>query len=89
MYAALSVAAVSDAGSLYKSTDFGETWSRYDHGVSVESTMMHIGQNAKTPDCVVAGSRRGQVFCTEDSGDIWTRINLPGNVQGIYAVACA
>ncbi len=89
MYAALSVAAVSDAGSLYKSTDFGETWSRYDHGVSVESTMMHIGQNAKTPDCVVAGARRGQVFCTEDGGDSWTQIDLPGNVQGIYAVACA
>ena len=89
IYAALSVAAVSDAGSLYKSTDFGQNWSRFDHDVSVDSTMMHIGQSASMSNCVVAGARRGQIFCTEDAGSNWTQMNLPGDVQGIYAVACA
>ncbi|MBO88395.1 MAG: hypothetical protein CMP14_02645 [Rickettsiales bacterium] len=89
LYAALSVAAVSDTGSLYRSKDFGESWSRFDVDVSVESTMMHIGQSAKSPDCVFAGARRGQVFGTEDGGNSWTQMELPGGVQGVYSVACA
>ena len=89
IYAALSVAAVSDAGSLYKSTDFGESWSRFDSDVSVDSTMMHIGQSAASPDCIFAGARRGQIFGTEDGGNSWTQMELPSGVQGVYAVACA
>tara|TARA_B100000475_G_scaffold73510_1_gene52670 strand:+ start:20 stop:646 length:627 start_codon:yes stop_codon:yes gene_type:complete len=89
LYAALSVAAVSDAGSLYRSKDFGESWSRFDDDVSVDSTMMHIGQSAKSPDCIFAGARRGQVFGTEDGGNSWTQMELPGGVQGVYSVACA
>ena len=89
LYAALSVAAVSDAGSLYKSTDFGKSWKRFDRDTEVNSTMMHIGQNAATPDTVVCAARRGQVFGTEDGGKTWTEVDLPEGVQGVYAVASA
>jgi photosystem II stability/assembly factor-like uncharacterized protein len=51
--------------------------------------MMHIGQSAASPDRVFAGARRGQVFGTEDGGRTWTQMDLPGGVQGVYAVACA
>ena len=88
MYSALSVASVSDAGSVYKSTDFGESWTRFDNDVDVNSTMMHIGQSAASADRVYAGARRGRVFGTEDGGKTWTQSELPGGVQGIYAVAC-
>ena len=51
--------------------------------------MMHIGQSAASPDCIFAGARRGQIFGTEDGGNSWTQMELPGGVQGVYAVACA
>ena len=89
LFAALSIAAVSDAGSLYRSNDLGKSWSRFDHDVSVNSTMMHIGQSAETPDRLYCGARRGQVFGTEDGGKSWRELPLPADVEGLYAVAAA
>ena len=89
MYAALSVAATSDEGSLYRSDDFGATWSRFDQGVSINSTLMVVAESVTTPDRVYCAARRGQVFGTEDGGKNWQTYQLPDNVQGIYALACA
>jgi photosystem II stability/assembly factor-like uncharacterized protein len=89
MYAALSVAAVSDAGSLYRSHDLGESWQRFDHGVSIDSTLMIIAPSASNPDRVWCAARRGQVFGTEDGGKTWQQHRLPGGVEGIYALATA
>src|SRR5262249_31090003 len=50
MYAALSIAAVSDAGSLYRSRDLGESWTRFDHDVSIDSTLMIIAESPSNPD---------------------------------------
>lgn len=85
---AFSIAAVSDAGSLYRSADLGETWTRFDHGVSIESTLMIIAASAHSPDRVYCGARRGQVFGTEDGGTSWQTYQLPDGVEGIYALAC-
>ncbi len=89
MYAALSVAAMSDAGSLYRSDDFGTTWSRFDHDVSIDSTLMVVAESVSTPDRVYCAARRGQVFGTEDGGETWQTYQLPDGVQGVYALACA
>lgn len=89
MYAALSIAAVSDAGSLYRSTDIGESWQRFDHDVSVQSTMMTIAPSKDKPERVYCASRRGQVFGTEDGGKHWREIPLPDGGQGVYALATA
>lgn len=88
LYAALSVAAISDAGSLYRSDDFGESWARFDTGVSIDSTLMIIAESVTTPDRVYCAARRGQVFGTEDGGATWTEHDLPEGVQGVYALAC-
>ncbi|HJM92702.1 MAG: hypothetical protein QGG19_01305 [Alphaproteobacteria bacterium] len=88
MYAALSVAAMSDAGSLYRSDDFGTTWSRFDHDVSIDSTLMVVAESVSTPDRVYCAARRGQVFGTEDGGKSWQTYQLPHGVQGVYALAC-
>jgi photosystem II stability/assembly factor-like uncharacterized protein len=87
MYAALSVAAVSDAGSLYRSQDFGENWSRFDHGVSIDSTLMTIAPSHSNPQRVYCAARRGQVFGTEDGGKSWQSYRLPDGAQGIYSLA--
>ncbi len=88
LYAALSVAAAGDAGSLYRSRDFGETWSRFDHGVSIDSTLMIIAQSRASADRLYCATRRGQVLGTEDGGATWRQYQLPEGVEGVYALAC-
>jgi photosystem II stability/assembly factor-like uncharacterized protein len=83
---AFSIAAVSDAGSLYRSADLGATWRRFDHDVSINSTLMIIAASAQTPERVYCAARRGQVFGTEDGGKSWQTYPLPA--EGVYALAC-
>jgi photosystem II stability/assembly factor-like uncharacterized protein len=89
MYAALSVAAVSDEGSLYRSQDLGETWTRFDHGVAMKSTLMIIAESPRTPDRVYCATRKGQVFGTENGGKSWQEYQLPDGVEGVYGLAAA
>jgi photosystem II stability/assembly factor-like uncharacterized protein len=89
LFAALSIAALSDEGSLYRSTDLGETWTRFDKGVSMESTLMNIGPSPSSPDRVYCAARQGQVFGTEDGGATWRTLPLPAGVSGVYAVDSA
>jgi photosystem II stability/assembly factor-like uncharacterized protein len=86
---AFSIAAVSDAGSLYRSPDLGKSWVRFDHDVSIESTLMIIAASATSADRVYCAARRGQVFGTEDGGASWQTHPLPSGVEGVYALACA
>ena len=89
LYAALSIAADSDAGSLYRSRDFGETWQRFDDHQPINSTLMILAQSPSDPDRIWCGARRGQVFGTEDGGATWRQVPLPAGVEGIYALACS
>ncbi len=89
MFGAFSISANSLKGSLYRSRDLGASWTRFDHGVSIDSTLMIIAASAETPDKVYCAARRGQVFGTEDGGESWREYPLPDGVQGVYALACA
>jgi photosystem II stability/assembly factor-like uncharacterized protein len=89
LYACLSPAARSQDGSLYRSRDLGDTWTRFDHGVKAESTMMAVALHPRDPDQVYCVSRAGQVFGTQDDGRTWHEHRLPDGVQDVYAVACA
>lgn len=86
---AFSLSAASGPGSLYRSRDLGETWTRYDHDVSIDSTLMAVAASANDARRVYCAARRGQVFGTEDDGANWREYPLPAGVEGIYAVACA
>jgi photosystem II stability/assembly factor-like uncharacterized protein len=88
LYAALSPAARSTDGSIYKSDDVGKTWKRFDHGIKAEATMMGVTVNPKDPNQVYAVSRVGQVFGTEDGGKTWVETRLPEGVRDCYCVAC-
>ena len=88
LYAALSVAADSRDGGVYRSTDAGETWQRFDK-VQVNGTIMSIGLHPTDPAQVCIGARYdGEVFATADGGETWQACPLPGPVKDIYAVAC-
>ena len=87
MYCALSVAAASKDGGVYKSTDAGQTWSRFDK-VQVHGTIMSLGLSASDPNTVIIGARyEGEVFTTSDAGKTWEFSPIPGPVKDIYSVA--
>jgi len=88
LYACLSPAARSQDGSLYRSPDLGETWTRVDHHVQPESTMMAVALHPRDPAQVHGATRSGQVFSTRDGGISWRADRLPPDVGEVYAIAC-
>ncbi|HEX5322041.1 MAG TPA: hypothetical protein VFW46_22995 [Stellaceae bacterium] len=87
LYAALSPAARSTDGSIYKSTDVGKTWTRFDHGIKADATMMGVIVHPKDPNQVYGVSRVGQMFGTADGGKSWRESRLPEGVRDCYCVA--
>jgi len=88
LYAALSPAARSSDGSVYRSDDVGRSWRRFDHGIKADATMMGVAVHPRDPDQVYAISRVGQVFGTADGGRSWREARLPDGVRDCYAIAC-
>ena len=88
MYVALSVAAASHEGGVYKSTNCGKSWRRFDK-VKVNGTIMSIALNASNSDQVFIGARyNGEIFGTLNGGGAWQEMSLPGKVKDIYSLAC-
>ena len=88
LYACLSQAAFSTAGSLYRSDDLAQSWQRVDRGVHAESTVMAVCVHPHDPARVYCVTRSGQVIGTEDAGATWSDHRLPEGVQDVYAIAC-
>ncbi len=88
MYACLSEAAFSRAGSLYRSDDVAKTWKRIDHGIRIQSTLMSVCVHPRDAASLYCVSRSGQVVGTEDAGQSWQEFPLPSGVQDVYTIAC-
>jgi photosystem II stability/assembly factor-like uncharacterized protein len=88
LYAALSPAAMSQAGSIYRSQDLGETWHRFDHDVTPRRTMMSVAVSQRNPQCIYGVNSIGQVFGTQDGGATWRDFPLPAGIRNVYTVAC-
>ncbi len=89
LYAALSPAALSKAGSIYRSQDLGQTWQRFDHHVTPHRTMMAVALSRQDPQCVYGVNSIGQVFGTQNGGATWNEFPLPAGVRNAYALACS
>lgn len=88
LYAALSVAAASHDGGIYRSTDAGETWRRFDD-VQVHGTIMSVALNSRDAGQVFIGARyKGEIFGTLDGGDTWREMPLPGELKDLYCLSC-
>lgn len=88
MYAALSVAAASKDGGVYRSQDAGKTWARFDK-VQVHGTVMSVALHGSDPKQVYIGARyEGEIYGTADGGATWQSLPLPGQVKDIYSLAC-
>lgn len=88
LYAALSPAALSKSGAIYRSQDLGQTWQRFDHDVAPRRTMMAIAPSRRDAGCVYGVNSTGQVFGTQDDGETWAEYPLPAGVKNVYALAC-
>ncbi|MEM8974203.1 MAG: hypothetical protein AAGD43_19255 [Pseudomonadota bacterium] len=89
LYSALSVAAASHDGGVYKSTDVGETWQRFDN-VQVNGTIMSLALHNSDPKQVYLAARYdGEIHGTKDGGATWSSYALPAPVKDIYALACS
>jgi photosystem II stability/assembly factor-like uncharacterized protein len=87
LYSALSVAAASKDGAVYRSQDAGKTWKRFDR-VQVHGTIMSVALHQKDPNQVYLGARYdGEVYGTEDGGETWNSVPLPATVKDIYSLA--
>src|SRR2546430_15188980 len=56
IYAALSPAARSTDGSIYRSDDVGRTWKRFDHGVKAQAPMVAVAVLRRGPHVVFCGA---------------------------------
>ena len=88
LYTCLSPAAMSEDGTLYRSENLGETWTRIDRGTKASSTLMAVYEHPADPKRLYSVTRKGQVFGTEDGGGSWREYRLPPDVVDVYAVAC-
>ena len=73
---------------MLRSTDAGETWSRFDQGVQPVSTTFGIAVNDRDPQQVYFCTRKGEVFGTHDGGATWQGHDLPGMAANVKAIAC-
>lgn len=89
LYICVSVASHGNTGAIYKSTDIGKTWSRFDHSTEPRGTMMGVTPHPRDPNIVYAATRAGQVFGTADGGKSWATYPLPDGCKGVYSLACA
>jgi photosystem II stability/assembly factor-like uncharacterized protein len=88
LYSALSVAAASKDGAVYRSQDKGNTWQRFDK-VQVHGTIMSVAPHHTDPKQVYLAARYdGEIFGTLDGGETWQFMPLPQGVKDIYSVAC-
>jgi photosystem II stability/assembly factor-like uncharacterized protein len=88
LYSALSVAAASKDGAVYRSQDKGNTWQRFDK-VQVHGTIMSVAPHNTDPKQVYLAARYdGEIFGTLNGGETWQFTPLPQGVKDIYSVAC-
>ena len=88
LYSALSVAAASKDGAVYRSQDKGNSWQRFDK-VQVHGTIMSVAPHQIDPKQVYLAARYdGEIFGTLDGGETWQFMPLPQGVKDVYSVAC-
>ncbi len=89
LYACVGMNFGSEEGGVLRTTDLGETWHRFDQGITSRSTTFGVAINPQQPEQVYFCSRKGQVFGTHDGGSTWKEHNLPETATNVISVACA
>jgi photosystem II stability/assembly factor-like uncharacterized protein len=61
-------------GTVMRSNDVGSTWRQLDLPVSPNSAMWVVDVQPERPDLVLAASRYGYLYRSDDGGDSWTKL---------------
>ena len=88
LYACVGANFGGEEGGVVRTTDLGETWERFDRGVSARSTTFGIGINAQHPEQVYFCTRSGEVLGTHDGGATWKEHPVPEANMNVISVAC-
>jgi photosystem II stability/assembly factor-like uncharacterized protein len=75
-------------GGVMRSTDGGDTWERFDHGVTLGGATMWVALNQRHPEQVYFTSMDGNVLGTDDGGATWKEHRLPESAQRVMSLAC-
>lgn len=65
---------IGDDGRVLRSRDRGETWETLPLPVQPNSPIWKFGVNRADPNLVLCNSHYGEVFCSEDAGDSWRKL---------------
>ena len=71
---------------IWRSTDGGENWDRVRHGVYSEGSVRALAVHPKDPGVMYAGVDDG-LYCSEDQGEHWERLDSQLNDFPIWALA--
>jgi photosystem II stability/assembly factor-like uncharacterized protein len=71
LYATAGVAPFGVDGALYRSLDMGETWTRFQGDIALQSTLWTVTLNPLQTRHLFAGTLRGQLLGTFDAGRTW------------------
>ena len=61
-------------GTIVRSKDTGKTWEALSMPVQPNTAMWVVDAQAFEPDVVLAGSRYGQLYRSDDCGDSWSKV---------------
>ncbi len=87
LYATMSTSAIGATGQVWRSTDLGRNWARFDTPTKAASTMMAAVPSPSDRRVVYAAARKGQVFGTQDEGATWQDVPLPQGCSAVMALA--
>jgi photosystem II stability/assembly factor-like uncharacterized protein len=73
-WATLGDATPGRTGSLARTTDCGESWSFVDMPVPPNSAMWVVRMQPDAPNLVLAASRYGYLYRSDDAGETWTKL---------------
>ena len=60
-------------GALHRSRDRGQTWETLPLPLAPNGTIWNLATHAADPDFLLASSVNGEVFCSTDAGDSWSK----------------
>lgn len=88
LYACVGLNFGSEQGGVMRTTDGGDTWTRFDQGVKALSTTFGVAINEHSPEQIYFCTRKGQVFGTIDGGNSWKEHVLPEIAANVKSIAC-
>ena len=60
-------------GALHRSRDRGQTWETLPLPLALNGTIWNLATHAADPYFLLASSVNGEIFCSSDAGDSWSK----------------